>query len=63
MLGPVLDAGFRGLCMHDFCLAVSSGRRVFGIAIFMWADLPLLVCRGIFALHGLLLDTAAFLYD
>ena len=35
MLGPVLDAGFRGLCMRDFCLAVSSGRRVFGIAIFV----------------------------
>ena len=35
VLGPVLDAGFRGLCMHDFCLAVSSGRRVFGIAIFV----------------------------
>ena len=63
VLGPVLDAGFRGLCMHDFCLAVSSGRRVFGIAIFVWADLALPVCRGIFALHGLLLDTAAFLYD
>ena len=54
MLGPVLDAGFRGLCMRDFCIAVSSGRRVFGIAIFVSADLPLLVCRAIFALYGLL---------